>query len=68
MSHEENFEIAIKGIASRNPEIAISLLTGALVGLIEFLVEGNGDDPKKEIMIDGGENRNLTIHAAKEQQ
>mgnify|MGYP001616632608 CR=1 FL=1 len=68
MSHEENFKIAINGIASSNHETAISLLTGALVGLIEFLVEGNGGDPKKEIMIDGGENRDLTIHANKEHQ
>lgn len=45
----------------------LSILTGAFVGLTVELVRRQGHDVNKEIKVDGGDNRDITIHAPKEQ-
>ena len=44
----------------------LSVITGAFVGLTVELVRRQGHDASKAITVDGGENRDITIHAAKE--
>lgn len=44
----------------------LSVLTGAFVGLTVELVRRQGHDLSKEIKVDGGSNRDITIHAPKE--
>lgn len=44
----------------------LSILIGAFVGLTVELVRRQGHDVSKEIMVDGGRNRDITIHAPKE--
>lgn len=44
----------------------LSVLTGSFVGLTVELVRRSGNDVDKEIKIEGGDGRNITIHATKE--
>lgn len=44
----------------------LSVLTGAFVGLTISLIKQSGNDSDKEIKIDGGSERDITIHAKKE--
>ena len=43
----------------------LTVLTGCFVGLTVELVRRNGHDINKEIKVDGGEQRDITIHAPK---
>ncbi|AAQ54967.1 hypothetical protein Bcep22_gp34 [Burkholderia phage Bcep22] len=43
----------------------LSILTGAFVGLTVELVRRQGHDVNKEIKVDGGNQRDITIHASK---
>jgi hypothetical protein len=43
----------------------LSVLTGAFVGLTVELVRRQGHDVDREIKVDGGSNRDITIHAKK---
>ncbi len=43
----------------------LSVLTGAFVGLTVELVRRQGHDVSKQITVDGGKNRDITIHAVK---
>ncbi|AAN38054.1 BcepNY3gp56 [Burkholderia phage BcepNY3] len=43
----------------------LAFLTGAFVGLITELARRHGADASQDIKIDGGKNRDITIHAAK---
>ena len=43
----------------------LSVLTGALVGLTVELVRRKGEDVNKEITLNGGDQRDITIHAPK---
>ncbi|WP_434717171.1 hypothetical protein P5X00_35870 [Paraburkholderia sp. A2RO-4L] len=43
----------------------LSILTGAFVGLTVELVRRQGHDVTREIKVDGGPNRDITIHAPK---
>jgi cob(I)alamin adenosyltransferase len=45
----------------------LSILTGAFVGLTLELVRREGHDVSKEIRVDGGRQRDITIHTPKEQ-
>lgn len=53
-------ELACVDIAS-----ALSIATGVFVSLTLSYLRARGQDADKEITIDGGENRDITIHAAK---
>jgi hypothetical protein len=44
----------------------LSILTGAFVGLTVELVRRQGHDVREEIKVDGGNQRDITIHAAKD--
>ncbi|SAK65896.1 hypothetical protein AWB80_03115 [Caballeronia pedi] len=44
----------------------LSILTGAFVGLTIELVRRQGHDVEKEIKVDGGDQRDITIHAPKD--
>jgi hypothetical protein len=43
----------------------LSVLTGAFVGLTVEVVRRQGHDINKEIKVDGGDQRDITIHAPK---
>lgn len=43
----------------------LSVITGVFVGLTIGAVKESGSDPDKEIKIDGGSERDITIHAKK---
>lgn len=43
----------------------LAILTGAFVGLTVELVRRQGHDADKQIMVDGGEKRDITIHPVK---
>lgn len=43
----------------------LSVLLGCTVGLVIALARNNGADPDKQITIDGGDGRDVTIHAKK---
>lgn len=43
----------------------LALLTGAFVGLTVELLRREGHDTSKEIKVDGGKQRDITIHALK---
>ncbi|RJF99069.1 hypothetical protein [Noviherbaspirillum saxi] len=43
----------------------LSILTGAFVGLTVELVRRQGHDVSKEIKVDSGQNRDITIHGPK---
>lgn len=45
----------------------LSILTGAFVGLTIELVRRQGHDVSKQIKVDGGQQRDITIHPPKEQ-
>jgi len=46
-------------------EDVLSVITGAFVGLTIELVRHNGHDPEANITINGGDQRDITIHAKK---
>jgi hypothetical protein len=46
----------------------LSFVTGAFTGLAIELVRREGHDASKDITIDGGPSRDITIHAKKEKQ
>lgn len=43
----------------------LSVLTGSFVGLTIELLRRQGHEPDRDIRIDGGPNRDITIHAPK---
>lgn len=65
MSAAEIFAEYLEDLVYEDPAMALSLITGAFVGLALGIVESKGGDRDKEIHIDGGENRDITIHAPK---
>lgn len=62
---KENFEKALFALVDEGPSAALSIVTGAFVGLVIGVMEHNGHDTGGQIMIDGGPNRDITIHAVK---
>lgn len=45
---------------------AMAVATGLFVSLVVSWVDLKGEDPRKEITINGGDQRDITIHATKE--
>lgn len=43
----------------------VSVITGAFVSMLIGIVRHKGGNPDQQIDIDGGENRNITIHPTK---
>lgn len=66
MSAAENFENALMRLVEEDAQTALCLVTGAFVGLTLELIRRQGHEPAGDVLIDGGECRDITIHAAKE--
>ncbi|KAA1012990.1 hypothetical protein FVF58_09360 [Paraburkholderia panacisoli] len=67
MSAIENLGTAIEKALDDEPvSDVLAVLTGAFVSLTVELVRRQGHDVTKEIKVDGGRQRDITIHAPKE--
>ena len=62
----KQFEEAVDRLVDESPKMALEIITGYFVGLTTALLTAHGEDADQEIVIDGGEARNITIHAVKE--
>lgn len=62
---QEDLQNKLVEFVAEYPNSAIAWLIGNLVGLLEYSVEEQGGDSSKEIVIDGVDNRDITIHAKK---
>lgn len=67
MNAVENFENALLRLVEEDAQTALCLLTGAFVGLTLELIWRQGHEPVGDVLIDGGESRDITIHAAKKE-
>lgn len=67
MNAVKNFEDALLHMIEEDVQTALCLLTGAFVGLTLELIRREGNDPIGDVLIDGGECRDITIHAAKKE-
>ena len=61
---EDDLQEMIAEFASQYPQSALAFITGIFVGLLEYNIEAAGGDPSKEIKIDSGGKRDITIAAA----
>ncbi|MNX62798.1 hypothetical protein D3C86_937750 [compost metagenome] len=61
----EAFEQALMRLVDESPSQALCIVTGAFVSLTLLLLEASGHKPEGDIQIDGGKNRDITIHAPK---
>ncbi|MCY1548424.1 hypothetical protein D9M68_845330 [compost metagenome] len=59
------FENALMRLIDESPSTALCVVTGSFVSLTLLLLEANGHKPEGDINIDGGKNRDITIHAEK---
>ncbi|MBN3833655.1 hypothetical protein [Burkholderia sp. Ac-20344] len=67
MSAIEKLGAAIESALDEAPASdVLSVLTGAFVGLVVELVRREGHDAAREIKVNGGPQRDITIHAPKE--
>lgn len=67
MSVLDKLGVAIEAALEEEPvSDVLAVLTGAFVGLTVELVRRQGHDVTKEIRVDGGRQRDITIHAPKE--
>lgn len=67
MSAIEKLGVAIEAALDEAPvSDVLSVLTGAFVGLAVELVRRHGHDDIQEIKVNGGQQRDITIHAPKE--
>jgi hypothetical protein len=62
---QENFETALFALVDESPADALSVLTGCFVSLTLHLLRSKGHEPDGDIKIDGGDQRDITIHAPK---
>ncbi|WP_310643439.1 hypothetical protein [Limnohabitans sp.] len=62
---EKNATAAIDALVDESPEKAMSFLASNFVGLILAMIEIKGGDVSNEIKINGGDSRDITIHAKK---
>lgn len=61
----KDFEKALAELVSGDLRLALSAVTGCFVGLVIEVVRRNGEVPDGEIRIDGGAQRDITIHPPK---
>ena len=62
---QKQFEEAVDRLVDESPKMALKIITAYFVGLTTALLTAHGEDADQEIVIDGGEARNITIHAVK---
>lgn len=60
------FQRALKDMLAIDYASALSVVTGTFVSLTLEVMRRNGHEPSGEVLIDGGANRDVTIHAPKE--
>lgn len=58
-------EDAMDALAREEPALALSIATGVFVSLILNYTRSAGHDPDCDIRVDGGTNRDITVHAPK---
>lgn len=63
MSAAQIFAEHLMDLIDESPTQALSIITGAFVSLAINAVDSLGGDSSKDIRIDAGENRDITIHA-----
>lgn len=64
MNYEKQVQDAFANLANENPQKALAIACGMLVGLIEYQAEIQGYSADEEITIDvGGSGRNITLSA-----
>lgn len=62
----DKLEAAMReAIETQSLENCLAAATGMFVGLVIACAEARGTDPSKTIHIDGGAQRDITIHAEK---
>lgn len=52
-------------LAQGDPALALQVATGAFVSLLVSYMEARGFETDKNIHVDGGANRDITVHAPK---
>ena len=62
---EKNFEKALLDLAGEDVATALAAVTGCFVSLTLEVLRRKGHVPDGDIKIDGGTNRDITIHASK---
>lgn len=62
---EKNFEKALLELAGEDVGTALSVLTGCFVSLTLEVLRRKGHLPDGDIKIDGGDQRDITIHPPK---
>ena len=62
---EKNFEKALLELAGEDVSTALSVLIGCFVSLTLEVLRRKGHVPEGDIKIDGGDQRDITIHPAK---
>jgi hypothetical protein len=65
MSALEELGEAIGRAVDENPYNALAVITGAFVSLVVAAVREKGHETDREIHIDGGLERDITIHSPK---
>lgn len=64
---QERVSDALMELARVDIATALSVATGVFVSLTLSYMRSQGHDVDRQILVDGGENRDITIHAPKEQ-
>ena len=64
-AHDEFVEAFDRFIQEVSIADAMSVATGLFVSLVVSWIELKGEDPSKKITINGGDQRDITIHAQK---
>ena len=59
---EKNLHDAMIALVEEDAALALSVLTGHLVGLAVAMIGARGHPDDRDIFIDGGTSRDITIH------
>jgi len=62
---QQAFVDAFDQVLSECPDTALVMITGMFVATTLGVTEAHGYDTTKEVFIDGGKERDITIHAPK---
>ena len=62
----QEFQESFIRLLEANQPDALAMVTGMFVSLVSNLISASGEDATKEIQIDGGMSRDITIHAVKQ--
>ena len=65
LAASERYMQATDALIAHDLEAALILVTGTFVSLTLSAIREQGHEPVADVLIDGGINRNITIHAAK---